>query len=146
MEVRKIPPEELIPQYQALLAQGHTDLPLIITGNSMHPFLINERDAVFLSPVQFPLRRGELLLYRRDNGQYVLHRVCKVSPDGCDTVGDGQYRVERGIRPDQMIATVHRVMRKGKLLQKGSFLWWVFEKPWLWLLPLRPKLLPLFNR
>lgn len=146
MEVRKIPPEELLPQYEILLAQGQTDLPLVITGHSMHPFLVNGRDTVFLSPLVDAPRRGEMVLYRRDSGQYVLHRVYRVQKDGYTMVGDGQSRTEKGVRHDQMIATVHRVMRKGKLLQKGSFLWWVFEKPWLLLLSLRPRLLPLFNR
>ncbi len=145
MQIRKVPPELLLEQYRELLRQGQTELPLVITGSSMCPFLVGNRDTVFLSPLHQLPRRGQIVLYLRDNGQYVLHRVYRAGKDGCDMVGDGQTQIERGIRQEQMIALVHRVSRKGRLLQKGSFLWWLFEKPWLCIRPLRPAALRLYT-
>ena len=41
-------------------------------------------------------------------------------------------------RPDQVLALVTAVRRKGKLLQPGSFWWNFFEKVWIRVIPLRP--------
>jgi hypothetical protein len=40
---------------------------------------------------------------------------------------------------------VTAVRRKGKLLQKGSFLWEIFEHTWLALLPVRPAVFRLYG-
>ena len=53
-------------------------------------------------------------------------------------VGDAQVWLEKEIRPDQILAKVTAVRRKGKLLQPGNFLWNFFEKIWLRMVPLRP--------
>ena len=53
-------------------------------------------------------------------------------------VGDAQTAIERGIRPDQVLALVTAVRRKGKLLQPDSFWWDFFQKVWIRMVPLRP--------
>ena len=85
-----------------------------------------------------------MLLYRRDSGGYVLHRVYRREGCTCTMVGDAQQALEPGIRDDQLIAIVTAVRRKGRLLRKGSFLWQFFETIWLWALPCRPKLARLY--
>ncbi len=138
VENKTLPPELLLEEYRKLLQEeGVRELPLTITGNSMSPFLIHGRDTVFLSRMTRPARRGDALLYRRDNGAYVLHRVYAVKPEGYTMVGDAQTELEPGIRPDQIIAIVTRVTRKGKDLKPGTFWWNFFETIWLWLFPLR---------
>jgi hypothetical protein len=61
-------------------------------------------------------------------------------------VGDGQCSLEPDIRPDQILAVVTAVRRKGKLLKKGSVLWEFFEHAWLVLLPVRPAISRLNGR
>ena len=142
MQTRKtiLPPEVLLEEYRRLLAEDPriTALPLVVTGSSMTPFLVSGRDTVFLSRLERPARRGDILLYRRDSGQYVLHRVWRVETDGTFTiVGDAQTELERGIRADQVIARVTAVERKGKRMGPGSFWWEFFEKVWIRMVPLR---------
>lgn len=79
-----------------------------------------------------------MILYRRDNGAYILHRIYRVTPDGYWLVGDTQILIEKGVRPDQVLALVTAVRRKEKLLQPGSFWWDFFEKVWIRVIPLRP--------
>ena len=138
-QVKTLPPEVLIPELLALLDQTES-VPLVISGSSMTPFLVHGRDTVFLSAVTVPLKRGDMILYRRLSGQYVLHRICRVSPDCYDLVGDAQTEIERGIRPDQVLAVVNAVRRKGIILKKGDFWWDFFEGFWLKVIPLRPVL------
>ena len=113
-------------------------VPLLISGNSMTPFLVHRRDTVYLAKPNRPLKKGDMVLYQRINGSYVLHRIFKEEPDSYTMVGDAQTQLEFGIREDQIRAVVIAVRRKGKLLQKGSFWWEFFEKIWIRLVPLRP--------
>lgn len=137
-QTKILPPELLLEEYRKLLQEENVkELPLTITGNSMSPFLIHGRDTVYLSRLTRPARRGDMLLYRRDNGAYILHRVYAVTPDAYTMVGDAQTELEHGIRPDQVIAVVTRVARKEQELRPGSFWWEFFATAWLRLLPLR---------
>ena len=73
-------------------------------GTSMLPLILEGRDSVILSCLPDELTAGDVVLYRRDDGSYVLHRII-----GCDggtytMCGDNQYNAEPGIRRDQMIA------------------------------------------
>ena len=134
-KVTVIDPQDLIPQLLELLDETDT-VPLLMSGNSMSPFLIHGRDTVYLSKITEPPQRGDMILYRRDNGKFVLHRVYEAGKT-FTMVGDAQPLLEKGIRPEQMLAKVTAVTRKGKLLKKGSFWWDFFETTWLRFLPMR---------
>lgn len=135
-KAKVLDPRELIPALLALLEETEP-VPLLISGNSMSPFLIHGRDTVYLSKITTPPQRGDMILYRRDKGGYVLHRVYEAGAT-YTMVGDAQTLLERGIRPDQLLAKVTAVDRKGKLLKKGSFWWDFFEKAWLRMIAMRP--------
>ena len=135
--VRRLPPEELMEQLLGLLDELEA-VPLVISGNSMVPFLVHDRDTVYLTAAAENPKRGDMLLYRRDNGAYVLHRVLRVENQCYTMVGDAQTIPEPGIRRDQILAKVCAVRRKGSLLKPGSFWWEFFEKVWIRMLPLRP--------
>jgi hypothetical protein len=143
-KLRIIEPEALMSQLPQILQEAES-VPLVISGNSMSPFLIHGRDTVYLSRVTKPIRRGDMILYRRRNGAYILHRVYRVKQDTYTLVGDGQYGLEPGIRKDQVLAMVTAVRRKGKLLRKGSFCWEFFAHIWLALLPVRPGIRRLYT-
>ena len=147
VKTRVFPPEVLLEEYRKMLLEepGISELPLVISGNSMSPFLIGGRDTVYLSRVERPLRRGDAVLYRRRSGAYVLHRIYRISEGGITMVGDAQTVLEHGIRPDQIIAIVTRAERKGKPLAPGNFWWFFFEKIWLRLVPFRRFLGKLFT-
>ena len=129
----------LMEEYRQLLTDTQIEaLPLVVSGSSMTPFLVPGRDTVFLSRLKEPVKRGRILLYQRDSGLYVLHRVYQVYPDSFTMVGDAQTELEPGIRPDQVIAVVKCAKRKGKMQSPGCFWWEFFEKIWIRMVPLRP--------
>ena len=102
--------EELYPTIKTVLSMGK-DFLLYPNGKSMLPTIRPGIDAVLLSPPK-DLKCGSLILYRRKNGVFVLHRIVAVSPDGSYVLrGDNQYYNEKGITPDQVIAVVHRFYR-----------------------------------
>lgn len=95
--------EELVPLLQLQMEQGG-QAPLTVTGFSMHPMLTPLRDRVWLRAFQGDVRRGDVILYRRDNGQYVLHRVIKLAePLIC--CGDNQWQKEE-VFSSQVIAVM----------------------------------------
>lgn len=134
--VRVLPPEGLTSLLALLEETDH--VPLVISGGSMSPFLVHGRDTVYLSSVTRPLKRGDMILYRRASGDYVLHRIYRVRAGSYSLVGDAQTEIEQDIRPEQVLAMVSAVRRKGKLLKPGSFWWEFFAKLWIRLVRLRP--------
>ena len=143
--MRVLSPEELMGPLLRLLDETAA-VPLVISGGSMVPFLIPKRDSVYLSKADRKLKRGDMVLYQRDNGHYVLHRVFRAEKGLYTMVGDAQTELERGIRPDQIFAVATAVRRKEKLMRKNSFWWFFFEKIWIRMVPLRPVIMKAYQR
>ena len=142
--VKIVDPEQIITPLLELLDEVQA-VPLVISGGSMSPFLVHGRDTVYLSKISKPLKKGDMVLYRRAGGSYVLHRIFKVEDGSYTMVGDAQTYLEPGIRPDQICAIVTAAYRKDKLLQKGSFWWDFFEIIWIRMVPLRPALKKMYS-
>lgn len=105
-------------------------VPLVVTGKSMEPFLKDGRDTVILQKcTESDFRRGKVLLFRRNNGTLVLHRVRKILPDDELLMnGDAQYWCET-ISKSQVIAVVSEIMRDGKTIPCKSNTVWHLLKP-----------------
>ena len=58
--------------------------------------------------------RNDVVLYRRDQGILVLHRICRITSDGFYMVGDNQYEVEGPLRQDQIIGKLIAVNRNSR--------------------------------
>ena len=102
----------LMPLIRERLDTGHS-VRFGPRGTSMRPMLRQGIDNVELSPLPPKLKKYDLPLYQRDNGQYVLHRIVKVA-DTYTCIGDNQYIYEPGVRPDQMIGLVTAFYRGEK--------------------------------
>lgn len=142
--VKTLAPEAAMERIQAIMETGAA-APLVISGSSMSPFLVHGRDTVYLSLPPAALKKGDMILYRRQSGAYVLHRIRAVEGETFTLIGDGQTEPEPGIRRDQVLAVVTAVRRKGRLLKKGGFWWEFFEKIWLNMIPLRPAALKFYE-
>jgi len=143
--VKVLPPEVLMDQLLGLLEDTES-VPLVISGSSMTPFLVHGRDTVYLSKVKRPLKKGDMILYCRDNGAYILHRICRADGETYTLVGDAQTWLESGVRQDQVLAVVSAVCRKGKILRSGSFWWDFFERIWIRMISLRPAAMAVYSR
>jgi len=114
---------------------------LQIAGGSMLPFLSDCRaegpDAVLIEkPAEDP-GVGDIVLYRRDNGQYVLHRVHHITPAGYFIIGDAQVQLEGPIRRNQIRAVAVGANRKGCCIGPQNLIWRFFAHVWLHMIPLR---------
>ncbi len=141
---RRVDTAEYLSVLRELTEEGKK-VSLTISGNSMSPYLIHERDQVFFEKPKAPLKRGDIVFYQRENGQYIMHRICKVKENGYYIVGDAQTEVEGPIAESQIFGVVTKVRRKGKLEQPGDFWWDFFEKIWIRWIPLRPGLREIYT-
>ncbi len=108
----ELPMEQIAPLIRERIAQGG-EVRLSPRGISMLPMLRQGRDSVVLSPVKAPLKKYDIILYQRDNGAYVLHRIVKVGKT-LTCIGDNQFEKESGVLKSQVIAVVSSFYREGK--------------------------------
>ena len=132
MEVRRVPMEELYLLLETQLEYGSAQLT--VTGTSMTPTFREGRDLVRLEKNR-PLRRGDVILYRRDNGRYVLHRLMRMDGERLVCCGDRQTELET-IRGEQVLAVVTAFCRKGVWRDVKDPLYRLYVQLWM-ILPLR---------
>lgn len=135
MNVRKIENQVYLPILKEMIMQGK-DVRLTVSGNSMAPFLIHERDSVLLTKARYPLKKGDIVFYQRNNKQYILHRIIKKDKDGYYITGDHQNILEY-VKEKQIFAVVKKVHRKGKWLKEYDFWNLFFKYIWIRMIPIR---------
>ena len=143
--MKELDTNALISSLRELTDQGQ-EVRIIISGSSMSPFLIHERDSIVFSKPTTPLKRGDMVFYQRDNGQFVMHRICRVKPEGLYIIGDAQTEIEGPVRQDQVFARITRVNRKGKWIGPQDLWWKFFRTVWLWVIPVRREIMWLYNK
>ena len=111
-----------------LLQEGKQDLPVPVTGNSMCPFL-HPGDIVYLNRYT-ELEKGDIVLFTRFDGSFVLHRIYRIEPDGSYLIlGDNQLLPEP-VPADRIHAIVTSVRIKEKAITPKSLRWWCYAKLW----------------
>ena len=108
-------------------------------GYSMYPLFHPGRDEAVIEayPIHL-LRRGDIILYRREQGILVLHRICRITSDGFYLVGDNQTEIEGPLRPDQIRGKLTSVVRNGKSFSVSHPVYRMLSSLWLFLRPIRP--------
>ena len=103
-------------------------------GTSMMPLLRQRRDLMVIEK-KGPERLHwlDVPLFKRDNGQYVLHRIMWVRKNDYILCGDNQWYLERGITDKHILGVLTQVDRDGKTLDMRStkmriygLLQWIF--------------------
>lgn len=107
-------------------------------GTSMLPMLHNDGDRVVIAKPKKYLKKYDLPLYRRDNGQFVLHRIVKKPVDGVyTTCGDNQWELEKNINHSQVIGVVTEFYRSNKHYYVNSIGYKIYCRLWVFLRPVR---------
>lgn len=136
--MRMVDTKQYLDMICGLLREGNREISVPVAGSSMTPFL-HHGDTVYLNPVDAPPKRGDIVLYTRPGGQYILHRIVKVNPDGSYIMlGDAQTQRERIESSEAIHGIVVSARHLGRQLTPASFRWRFFEKIWLHVVPLRP--------
>ena len=71
-------------------------------GTSMFPMLKDKRNEICVRRAD-EIIKFDVVLYRRESGELVLHRVLDISDDGYVCCGDNQWVLEYGVKREQII-------------------------------------------
>lgn len=135
MHEKEMELKDLLPLIQSQLEAGKS-VTFSPRGVSMLPMLRQGKDKVTLSPVKGPLKKYDLPLYRMDSGKFILHRIVGVG-ETYTCRGDNTYRLERGIRQDQLIAVVSSFTRGNTTISVDDPAYRCYCCAWNWAYPLR---------
>ena len=89
-------------------------------GDSMMPLIRQNRDLLIIEKVSGRLKKYDVPLYKRDSGQYVLHRIIKVHKDDYVICGDNRWQKEYGITDHHIIGVQTGVIRNGKTISVNN--------------------------
>ena len=135
---------QLSPLMESVLSNGGT-VDLTVTGNSMFPMLKHRVSRVRLAAAD-SLTKGDIPLYRRDNGKFVLHRIVEHNGDSYSCCGDNQWYLETGIRKDQMIAVVTAFARGTRWVSCSDPFYGFYWRTWVAVRPVRRLIFGGFGR
>lgn len=130
--------QEYVSMLRELTEQGK-EVNMLISGNSMSPFLMHGRDSIRLKKPDRKLRKGDMVFFQRKSGKFVMHRIIRVRKEGFYLLGDSQQssEIEGPIEESQIFALITSVCRKGRWIGPGNFWWEFFEHDWIKLIPFR---------
>ena len=116
----KLNMETLLPFIEEAFNRG-LDFQIPITGTSMNPLLYQNRDFVKIVKPTLPLTLGDIPLYRRADGAFVLHRVVGIKEKGEYVMcGDNQFILEYGITDKNIIGIAKILVIDGKEIDVDS--------------------------
>ena len=102
--------------FEAEIAK-HGQLIYTNVGDSMMPLLRQGRDLLVISRKPAGrLKKYDVPLYKRDSGQYVLHRILKVRKNDYVICGDNRWHRETGITDHHVIGVLTAIIRDGKTI------------------------------
>lgn len=146
IEKRLIPPEELFPLMFSILEEKN-QAAFTVTGMSMWPFLCHGRDKVIVEKCDVDkIQKGDVVLFQTHVGNYMMHRVTKVTKEEFETTGDGNC-FRDGFFPKKNIrAKIVKMIRKDKTMDCSSLCWRTVFRFWMICFPIRRYLLMILRK
>mgnify|MGYP000767136083 CR=1 FL=1 len=106
-------------------------------GDSMMPFIKQGRDVFVISRAEGRLKRYDVPLYKRDSGQYVLHRILKVRENDYVICGDNRCSREYGITDRHIIGVLTGIIRDGREIPVTDRKYRIYVHLWCDFFPVR---------
>lgn len=106
--------EEMMLTLKSVVSSGGS-MSFVPAGRSMFPTIRDRKDTVTIS-APTNIKKYDIVLYRRRNGKFVLHRIVRVLDDNAYIMcGDAQFMLEYPVEKEYIIGKVSRIKR-GKLI------------------------------
>ncbi|MBQ9807398.1 MAG: S24/S26 family peptidase [Ruminococcus sp.] len=115
-------------------------------GDSMWPLIRQGKDLLVIEPVHGRLRKYDVPLYKRDSGQYVLHRILEVRRDDYVICGDNRSRKEYGITDRHIIGVLTGIVRSGKTVSVKNKWYRLYVHIWCDFFPLRSLIIRVYGK
>ena len=104
---------------KALIDSGE-EICIKVSGTSMEPFLHDKKDSVFVKKTDSDPRIGDIYFFQDKFGRFIMHRLQKITKDGCCFRGDALDYCEGPIPPDKVFAKVIKIKHNGKVYHTNS--------------------------
>ena len=126
---------EIAPLIKEAVSDGK-EVRLTVTGFSMFPLLRGGSDDIILSKKE-KIKKYDVVLFERDNGEYIFHRVIKKKGNVLTIAGDNEIKKEYPVYEDRVIAKMTFFIRSGKMYSIKSWWYILYSRFWLLIFPLR---------
>ncbi len=127
--IKKTDMEILFPLIEENIKQGK-DVRIKVTGYSMYPMVASLRDSVVLTMPK-ELRRGDIPLFKRNDGKYILHRIVGIKNGAYKIRGDYEQKIEYPVYPEQVIAVVNGFYRNNKYISCDNIKYKLYKAFWM---------------
>ncbi len=78
-----------VEEWHSLALEGvMSAVQVSLVGDSMRPLIRKNTDTVTVAPVYRDLKKGDIVLFRRDDRDYVVHRIKRIVDGKVITLGD----------------------------------------------------------
>ncbi|MBQ2896929.1 MAG: peptidase S24 [Clostridia bacterium] len=146
MSIKKVlSTKELMPLISDILKTAER-VRFTVKGNSMYPLLRGSRDEVEVVKCD-SIGKYDIVLYKRKDGSYVLHRVLKKDNDTLSIAGDFEQELEHPVYESQVIAKVDNIIRDGmKVISCKSSMYKLYCVVWSAVIKNRRKILRILRK
>ena len=127
--VKKVGISVLAPVFSELLEEGKT-VKFTVVGNSMYPMLRSGVDSVVLEKKE-KLKKYDIPFYKRENGEYILHRIVKEKDGAFFCAGDNELELEYPVHKSQIIGVVSGFYRKDRYISAKNFFYICYSFFWV---------------
>lgn len=127
---RKISLAEIYPLITEQLEAGGS-ASFTIHGTSMQPLLYDGKSVVRLEKPKCAPKKYDIIFYRRDDGNFILHRIIGEKSDGYICRGDNQIINEYPVKRQWVIAVMTQHSENGKTKSVNSFSQRLYARIWV---------------
>lgn len=106
------------------------------SGDSMEPLLYHRSTRVVIWKAEGTLKKGDLPVYRRPSGQFVMHRIIRVDDSYYYTRGDNRIGLEQ-VPKEWVLGIVTEIYRKGRHINVTDCNYRLYVKVWNLIYPIR---------
>lgn len=121
--------KDIFPIIQEQLESGGV-ASFVSHGTSMKPLLRDGRDVIYLTKPQKPLKKRDIIFYRRDDGSFILHRIVGIKNGDFICRGDNQFINEYPVKRESVIAVLSHYEKDRKKKSVDSLTFKLYSCLW----------------
>lgn len=129
----------LYPLIEETIKDGGS-INLKVSGYSMYPLVGSRRDSVVLVKAE-KIKKGDVPLFKREDGSYILHRVVGIKDGAFKMRGDYEQKIEYPVYPEQVVAVAKGFYRNKKFISCDSLIYKLYKLFWMNTVSIRPLML-----
>ncbi len=110
--------KDAAPVIEEILLSGGK-VKILASGKSMEPVIFDGQDTVVLKKAEKPLQKNDIVLFKRDSGKPVLHRIIAVDGNKITLRGDSQWTTET-VDVSKVMGVLDAIERNSQVIKAES--------------------------